>query len=348
MAHLTNKESPLRLSKRKQAERGLSPTNAIAKQTSLEFQHLAAIVAGSDDAIISKTLDGIVTSWNASAARMFGHTAREMVGQPIACIVPVDLQDEEREIVAKVARGEPIDHYETIRIAKDGRPVPVSLTVSPLYDAAGKVVGASKNARDMTARKQAADALRDADEAAQLTHIDNKSLMVSERFIKKVMDATPGLMAYWTSDLRCKLANKPYFEWFGRTADGIIGISVLELFGEKLFAINEPHIRGVLAGEKQQFEREMTSADGKLRQTLVNFIPDVVGDEVLGYFAQSTDVTAMKATEAALRDEIAGRERANQLLWESEMALQQAQRLGQFGSWEWQVEEDIMSWSDEL
>jgi PAS domain S-box-containing protein len=116
---------------------------------------LAAIVATSDDAIVSKTLDGWVTSWNAAAARLFGFTAEEMVGQSIKRIIPPELHSEEDRILAQLRRGEHIDHYETVRVAKDGRRIDVSLCVSPLRDKTGRVIGASKIARDITERKQA-------------------------------------------------------------------------------------------------------------------------------------------------------------------------------------------------
>jgi PAS domain S-box-containing protein len=137
-----------------------------------EAERLAAIVEGSDDAIIAKTLDGIVTSWNAGATRIFGYAAEEMIGRPIKDIIPLDLRDEEHEIIAKLRRGEHIAHFDTIRLAKDARRVAVSLTVSPLRDAEGTVVGASKIARDISARKQAEEALRNANEAAQQARLE--------------------------------------------------------------------------------------------------------------------------------------------------------------------------------
>ncbi|HKF09203.1 MAG TPA: PAS domain S-box protein [Xanthobacteraceae bacterium] len=121
----------------------------------LESERLAAIVLSSDDAIISKTLEGRITSWNAGATRIFGYEASEMIGQSIFRIIPPELQGEEYEILARLQRGERIDHYETVRVAKDGRRIDVSLTVSPLHDRSGKVIGASKVGRDITDRKRA-------------------------------------------------------------------------------------------------------------------------------------------------------------------------------------------------
>ncbi len=120
----------------------------------LESARLAAIVVSSDDAIISKTIEGRITSWNAGATRIFGYEASEMIGEPILRLIPPELHGEEKEILARLQRGERIEHYETVRVAKDGRRVDVSLTVSPLRDRSGKVVGASKVGRDITERKR--------------------------------------------------------------------------------------------------------------------------------------------------------------------------------------------------
>jgi PAS domain S-box-containing protein len=120
-----------------------------------ESERLAAIVSSSDDAIISKTLDGRITTWNAGATRIFGYEAEEMIGQPITRIIPPDRLQEEKDILARLSAGERIEHYETRRVAKDGRLIDISLTVSPLRDWTGKVVGASKVARDITERRRA-------------------------------------------------------------------------------------------------------------------------------------------------------------------------------------------------
>ena len=115
-------------------------------------QLLAAIVDSSDDAIVSKTLDGIITSWNLGAERLFGYTAAEAVGRHITLIIPDDRRAEEEDVLARLRRGDRIDHFETVRRTKDGRLVPISLTVSPVRDSRGKIIGASKVARDITDR----------------------------------------------------------------------------------------------------------------------------------------------------------------------------------------------------
>jgi two-component system, chemotaxis family, CheB/CheR fusion protein len=124
---------------------------------------LAAIVESSDDAIISKDLQGVVTSWNGGAERLFGYTAAEAIGRPITIIIPADRLHEEQTILERLKRGEPIEHFETTRVRKGGTTIEVSLTVSPVRDGSGRVIGASKTARDITERKRADEELREAD-----------------------------------------------------------------------------------------------------------------------------------------------------------------------------------------
>src|SRR5207245_753061 len=115
---------------------------------------LAAIVASSDGAIVSKSLDGIIRTWNRGAERIFGYSAEEAVGRHIRLIIPEERHAEEDMVLARVGRGESLDHFETVRRAKDGRLIDISLTVSPIRDARGRVIGASKSARDITERKR--------------------------------------------------------------------------------------------------------------------------------------------------------------------------------------------------
>jgi PAS domain S-box-containing protein len=129
------------------------------KATEEASQRLAAIIESSDDAIAAKNLDGIVTSWNPAAEKMFGYTAREMIGRSITTIIPPELHQEEVEILSTIGRGERIEHFETIRVRKDGGRIEVSVTISPVRDQAGIIVGAAKIARDITQRKKAEQAL---------------------------------------------------------------------------------------------------------------------------------------------------------------------------------------------
>jgi PAS domain S-box-containing protein len=128
----------------------------------LAATRLAAIVESSDDAIASKDLNGIVQTWNRAAERMFGYTAEEMIGRSIRCIIPPDRQREEDEVLARIRAGKSIDHYETVRMRKDGTLLEVSLSVSPMRAPSGEVIGASKIARDVTEQKRV---LRELEEA---------------------------------------------------------------------------------------------------------------------------------------------------------------------------------------
>jgi PAS domain S-box-containing protein len=124
---------------------------------------LATIIDSSDDAIVSKTLQGIVTSWNPAATQLFGYEPEEIIGKPIITIIPPDLHAEEDGIMARLRRGERIDHYETVRLAKDGRRIDISLTISPMRNEDGAIIGASKIARDITERRRTEHLLREAD-----------------------------------------------------------------------------------------------------------------------------------------------------------------------------------------
>jgi PAS domain S-box-containing protein len=130
------------------------------KREEISRFRLAAIVESSDDAIVSKDLNGIVTSWNAAAERVFGYTAEEMVGQSILKIIPPELHHDEDRILTTLRRGERIDHFETVRVTKSGERLDVSLTISPVRDENGRIIGAAKIARDITQRKKTEEALR--------------------------------------------------------------------------------------------------------------------------------------------------------------------------------------------
>lgn len=117
-------------------------------------RRLAAIVESSEDAIVSKNLDGIIATWNKGAERLFGYFAEEVIGRPIMILIPADRQEEEAGILERIRRGERVEHFETVRQRKDGSLVPISLTVSPITDGAGRIIGASKIARDITERKR--------------------------------------------------------------------------------------------------------------------------------------------------------------------------------------------------
>jgi PAS domain S-box-containing protein len=193
---------------------------------------LAAIIDSSQDAIISKTLDSIIRTWNSGAERLFGYTAEEAVGRSILLIIPPERRDEEREILAKLARGERIEHYETVRMAKDGRLLDISLTVSPIRDAEGLVIGASKIARDITGRKQAEEALQASERRFRtltshapvgifLTDREGNCLFVNERWCKMAgLSPEEARGRGWASALHPDDRERVFHEWSSATQAG--------------------------------------------------------------------------------------------------------------------------------
>ena len=165
-----------------------APEDAPLLQREQDPIRLAAIVESSYDAIISKTLDGIVLTWNKAAERIFGYTASEMIGKPIAVLVPPDRPDEEPQILARLSRGERIEQLETVRLRKDGTRIDVSVTSSPIRDASGRIVGASKIARDITDRRVAEAAVREESRILELLN-ETGRLIAAETRLEQVVQA---------------------------------------------------------------------------------------------------------------------------------------------------------------
>lgn len=182
-----------------------------AKRAEEAQSRLAAIIESSDDAIVSKGLDGIITSWNKAAERMFGYTANEAIGQPIYLIIPPDRKDEERDILERIGRGQRIDHFQTVRRHKDGSLLDMSVTISPLRDSSGRIIGASKVARDITAQKRNEQALRE-----------------SEQRYQTVTDASPVMIWMSGTDRLCHYFNKGWLDFVGRTLEQEAGNAWLE------------------------------------------------------------------------------------------------------------------------
>jgi PAS domain S-box-containing protein len=159
---------------------------------------LSAIIESADDAIITKTLGGIITSWNSGAERMFGYTADEVIGRSVTILIPSDHLDEEPSIIARLQAGERIEHYETVRVRKDGTPIDISLTVSPIKDANDRVIGASKIARDISDRKRSEEALREQSEIIETVNHLGQTLageLDLHKLVQAVTDAATEISA---------------------------------------------------------------------------------------------------------------------------------------------------------
>ncbi len=195
--------------------------------------YLAAIVESSDDAIIAKNLNGVITSWNRAAERIFGHTAEQVVGQHITILIPEDRLKEEEEIIGRLRRGERLEHFETIRRARDGSLLNVSITVSPIRDATGTIVGASKVARDITEHKRL-QAIAERQTVALEAELKRRrqveaELRDSERTWRTLTEAMPQLVWFTRADGHCEFLSGQWAEYSGVPIEQLLGHGWLQL-----------------------------------------------------------------------------------------------------------------------
>ena len=190
-------------------------------------EQLAAIVDSSSDAIISKNLDGIVNSWNTSAERIFGYKAEEMIGHPITNIIPPELHEEEAMILNRLRSGQRISHFETVRIAKSGKRITVSLTISPIRDSAGNIVGASKIARDITEQKRVQELLRAAHDELETrvrertVELERRTALVSAQ--AELLDLANDAIMVRSLDDRITYWNRGSARLYGWTKEEVLG-----------------------------------------------------------------------------------------------------------------------------
>lgn len=249
---------------------------------------LAAIVETSDDAIVSKTLKGIITSWNRAAEKTFGYTEQEAIGQHISLIIPPDRLSEEDFIIGQIAKGSKVDHFETVRRAKDGREVHLSVTVSPVVDASGKIIGASKVARDISAIKQASE------KQAMLAAIIGSS---DDTIVSKTLE---GKITSWN-----------------RSAERMFGYSEQEALGQHISMIIPPDrlneetfiIGEVSQGKKvDHFETVRVAKGGRLVPISLSVSPIIdKNGQVIGASKIARDISehlAVQEEKARLYDEI--------------------------------------------
>jgi PAS domain S-box-containing protein len=264
---------------------------------------LAAIVASSDDAIISKTLDGIIVTWNEGASRIFGYSAEEVVGKPVTILIPADRQDEEPNILARLRQGQRVDHFETLRVRKDGTLVDISLTISPVRNSAGEIVGASKIARDISAQKRAEEALRESNQRFRLM-ADSAPVLIW------IADSTKGRTWF----------NKRWLDFTGRTPEQEHGFGWTQNVHETdLAKCLQVYAEGFESRQPFQSEYRIRRADGEPRWIIERASPlfEGTGRAFSGYIGSCVDVTESKKLQAereeSLRAERHAREQAERV-----------------------------------
>jgi PAS domain S-box-containing protein len=265
---------------------------------------LAEVVASSDDAVVTKTLDGIITSWNRGAQQMFGYTADEVIGQPITMLIPPDHLDEEPGILQRLRRGERIEHYETIRRRKDGALLNVSLSVSPMRDNSGRIVGASKIARDVTHQKRAAEAIR-----------------ASEMRFRRTADSAPVLIWMADASKACIWFNKAWLEFSNREMEQELGFGwVQNIHPEDMDRFLQTYSAHFEARTGFKTEYRFRRHDGEWRWVINNAVPlyEAPDGAFTGYIGSCVDVTEFR--QAATDRE--------QLLVSERAARTEAERLG--------------------
>jgi PAS domain S-box-containing protein len=246
----------------------------------IRARHLAKVVESSDDAIISKDLNSIITSWNRSAERMFGYTSAEAIGKSIRMIIPDDRQSEEDDVLSRIRRGESVTHFETIRQRKDGSLIPISLTVSPIYGDDGRVIGASKIARDITERIEGAIASR------RLAAVIESS---DDAIVTKNLES---VITSW---------NPAAERMFGYTADEAIGKSIRMLIPDDLQNEEDVVMSKIRAGEKvDHYETIRRRKDGSTLSVSLTVSPIRDGSgRIVGASKIARDVTERAAMAAA-------------------------------------------------
>ena len=253
-------------------------------QAQLARARLAAIVDSSDDAIISKTLDGEITSWNAAAQAIFGYTSAEAVGRRITMIIPEERRAEEDEVLARLRRGEKIEHFETERRTKDGRTINISLTISPVKDSEGNIIGASKTARDITEKKRR-----------------EERLFASERYLQTVLNSMPEGVTVLGPDGTVLQMNGAGLRMFEADAPGQMqGRSLYPIIGgkgrEAFRSLNESIFRGGPGGTT---EFCITGQTGAERTFETNIVPLLgIEEKPVGALSVIRDITERKHAEA--------------------------------------------------
>jgi PAS domain S-box-containing protein len=296
--------------------RALARSQATIRQPDDEVRsRMAAIVESAEDAIVSKDLGAIITSWNPGAERMFEYSADEALGHHISLIIPRELWDEEAEILSRIRRGERVSHFETVRRAKSGRLLNVSLAISPVLDGTGKVVGAVKIARDLGAHRKATEV---AERLAAIVESSDDAI---------VSKSLRGVITSWNSGAQ---------RLFGYTAAEAVGRHISLIIPPELWQEEEQILAKLRRGERiDHFETIRRTKDGRLLNISLTVSPvrDASG-HIVGASKVARDVT--------------GQRLARERIHRSEERLRLATEVGRVGVWEWDIAQGAVEWSDLL
>ena len=274
---------------------------------------LAAIVESSDDAIISKDLNGVITTWNRGAEAVFGYTAEEAIGQPVIMLIPPDRVDEEPSILGRIRRGEKIDHYETVRRRKDGTLIDISLTVSPIKDRDGKIIGASKIARDITTQKNVERIVLESEE---------KFYTLAESVPHMVWMAEPDGRVFWY--------NRAWYDYTGTTLKEMLGWGWTRVIDSEHLPLVEKGWRDSLeTGTPFEMEFPILGRNGESRWFLTRGNPAVAqSGEIIRWFGTNTDIHEQRRIDRRNRFILELDERVRTLERPEEIVLELASLLG--------------------
>jgi PAS domain S-box-containing protein len=346
------------ISDRKAVEAEIQSQNDRLAESAHARRQLAAIVESSEDAIASKDLNGIIVSWNKGAERLFGYAADEIIGQPVTTLMPEDRQNEEPAILERIRRGERVEHYETVRQRKDGTLIDISLTVSPVRDEDGRIVGASKIARDITARKRTEAALaRHADEQAALFQLSD-GLNRAERLDDVYAAALDAIVRA----LRCDRASillsddqgvMRFVAWRGLSEGyrrAVEGHSPWKPDDKDPQPVSVSDVAAAVLPPALK----ATILDEGIHAT--TFIPLVANGRLIGKFmAYFNDPHAFTDGEVDVAMAVARqlafavtKKRAEDELRTNEERLRLATQAGRVGVWEWDLATDEVTWTDSL
>jgi PAS domain S-box-containing protein len=262
-------------------------SNALARERALNARFLhAAIVESSQDAIVSKNLDGIIITWNAAAQRLFGYSEAEAVGQPITLLIPEDRRDEENQFLQRLKAGGRVEHSETVRIAKGGKRIAVSLTISPVSDSAGNIVGFSKIARDITDRLRAEQLLRESEERFRL-----------------VADKAPVLIWMSGTDKLCNFFNQGWLNFTGRSVAQELGDGwVSGVHPDDVTRCLEIYSNSFDTRIDFEMEYRLRRFDGEYRWIVDYGVPRFEPDGAFcGYIGSCVDITERKSSAESLQ-----------------------------------------------